>query len=235
MKLLTPDIANTKTAKNRSQGRFLSFILHLAPYTVSGYNTCKFASKGCADACLNTAGRGRFDNVKAARERKTKLFFENRTEFFKLLLKDLQAVERKAAKLKLKAVVRLNGTSDLPFDLIKVPGTAQNVFNMFPNIQFYDYTKDIVKVRRLANAPITNYHVTFSRSESNSEHCTEALSLGVNVAVVFSVMPNIYAGRPVTTGENSDLRFLDPTGHIIGLVAKGKAKKDCSGFVVQAG
>jgi len=235
MKLLTRDLANTKTAKNRSEGRFLSFILHLAPYTVSGYNTCKFASKGCAEACLNTAGRGRLDSAKQARERKTKLFFEDRAQFFALLLKDLQAVERKAKKLNLKPVVRLNGTSDLPFDLIKVPGAVQTVFSLFPNIQFYDYTKDIVKARRLALNPISNYHLTFSRSESNNEHCIEALNLGFNVAVVFSNIPATYAGHPVTTGESSDLRFLDPKGHIVGLVMKGKAKKDCSGFVVQAG
>lgn len=234
MKLLTEDLANSKLAKNRLKGRFLTYILHLAPSDVSGYNTCKFASKGCADACLNTAGRGRFDNVKQARTRKTKLFFEHRAEFFALLIKDLQAVERKAKKLNLKPVVRLNGTSDLPWDLIKVPNTALNIFSLFPNIQFYDYTKDIVKVERLANTPIANYHLTFSRSESNDADCDRALAFGINVAVVFNSIPDTFLGAKVANGDISDLRFLDsPFCRIIGLTAKGLAKKDCSGFVIK--
>ena len=233
MKLLTEDLANFKMAKNRLKGRFLTYILHLAPSDISGYNTCKHASTGCKTACLNTAGRGRFDNVKQARTRKTRLFFENRQQFFDLLVKDLHAVERKAKKLGLRPVVRLNGTSDLPWDLIKVPGQSTCIFNLFPDIQFYDYTKDIAKVERLHVASIPNYHLTFSRSESNDTDCDRALALGVNVAVVFNSVPEVYNNLPVMSGDETDLRFLDAPRRIIGLTAKGDAKKDCSGFVVK--
>lgn len=236
MKLLTNASSNAKTAKNDSS-KYLSFILHLAPARLSGHNTCPAASAGCAAACLNTAGRGVFSSIQQARIRKTKLFFEQRETFIELLFKDLVAVQRKSAKLGLKAVVRLNGTSDIDWTIVR-NANGQNVFEAFPDIQFYDYTKVLVRLKKLKLAPIANYHVTFSRSETNSTHCLEALRLGFNVAAVFTgELPEQYKGWAVINGDAHDLRFLDVSpmlgkACVVGLYAKGKAKKDSSGFVI---
>lgn len=239
MKLLTAAASNTKTAKNASMGNYLSYILHLAPAKLSGYNTCPAASAGCAAACLNTAGRGQFTSTQVARIKKTKRFFEARPEFMAQLYKDLQAVVRKASRQASMAVVRLNGTSDLPWESIRF-ANGQTAFEAFPSIQFYDYTKLVSKLARLKLSPVPNYHVTFSRAENNAENCKRAIALGFNVAVVFSYkdgqLPARFAGRPVVDGDTHDLRFLDlkpadGLGAVIALKAKGKARKDLSGFV----
>lgn len=235
MKLLTPAFANAKTAKSIKFDNYLSSIMHLAPSTVSGViNTCPFASEGCKAACLNTAGRGRFDSIQQARIKKTTRFVKDRANFLNDLYKDHVSLSRKAAKLGKNAVSRLNGTSDLPWHHIKVKDN-KTIFQLFPHIQFYDYTKDISRVKALAKNPIANYNLTFSCSESNWDQCIEALKLGTNVAVVFDVIPETYQGYEVINGDDHDLRFLDKQGGVIvGLKAKGKAKKDSSGFVKKA-
>lgn len=234
MKLLSPGHVNPKTAKTIGGLRVLNAILHLAPYKLSGRNVCPKASEGCAKACLNFAGRGQFDSVQSARLRKTRLLFEDRKEFFRLLRKDLDSMSRKGLRENKLVAVRLNGTSDLNW-------AVGSFISEYPNIQFYDYTKCISYVRRLsklkADNPKINYHLTFSRSETNEHECIEALSLGCNVAVVFSGdLPKEYLGSPVVDGDSHDFRFLDPSrdgGYVIGLKAKGPAKRDTSGFVVQ--
>jgi hypothetical protein len=100
--------------------------------------------------------------------------------------------------------------------------------DMFQSVQFYDYTK--LPNRR--NVP-SNYHLTFSRSESNELDALRILANGVmNVAVVFDTLPTKWAGVKVIDGTETDLRFLDEQGVVVGLVAKGKAKKDNSGFTI---
>jgi hypothetical protein len=223
MKLLT--VGNTKTVKGEALG-FLTFIMHLAPSTLSGYNTCPMASAGCAAACLNTAGRGRFTATQEARIRKTHWFFNDRASFMAHLVKDIKAAIRKAERVGMTPVFRLNGTSDIRWETVRVDG-FNNIMEMFPTVQFYDYTK--LSNRR--NIP-ANYHLTFSRSESNDAYVKVALDRGMNVAVVFDNLPNTYMGRMVIDGTETDLRFLDPTNVIVGLLAKGKAKKDTTGFTV---
>ena len=233
MKLLT--IGNPKTLKGEKEG-FLTFILHLAPADVSGYQTCPKATAGCKAACLNTAGRGGMfkpggtNTIQEARKRKTRFFFENRTEFMALLVEDIKRGIKYAEKRGFIPVFRLNGTSDIAWEKIRV-GEFRNVMEMFPAIQFYDYTKILGR----KNLPF-NYQLTFSRAESNEMDSRLAASAGMNVAVVFSAktLPEVYMGRQVFNGDDSDLRFLDPKGVIVGLYAKGRAKKDTSGFVVAA-
>jgi hypothetical protein len=235
MRLLTESHANAKTAKNASQGRYLSYILHLAPSRLSGYNVCPKASSGCIAACLNTAGRGVFSTVQAARIRKTKYLIESRKAFLSDLIKDLDTVERKAAKLKYKPVVRLNGTSDLNWLTLKTDN-GLSVIDRYPRIQFYDYTKVLV---RLKGVQPPNYHLTFSLSETNVDEARIALARGFNVAVVFKgPIPARYLGTLTLDGDSHDLRFLDKhsfSGRIVALKAKGRAKRDASGFVVQCG
>lgn len=228
MKLLSD--ANPKIQKGTSKG-YLTFIMHLAPGSLSGHNVCPGASAGCLATCLNTAGRGRFQNIQQARIRKTEWFFRDRKGFMAQLVKDVEAGIRKADRLKLTPVFRLNGTSDIRWETVKV-GSYKNIFEMFPNVQFYDYSK----LSNRKNIP-ANYHLTFSRSESNENKLDEAISNGMNVAVVFSTkkkndLPSRYRSLPVVDADETDLRFLDPKGSVCGLRAKGQAKKDASGFVV---
>lgn len=226
MKLLT--IGNTKTIKGEAMG-YLTFIMHLAPSTLSGYNTCPQASKGCASACLNTAGRGRFTATQEARIRKTKWFFEDRDTFMVQLVKDIEAAIRKAARENFTPVFRLNGTSDIRWETIPVMG-FRNIMDMFSNVTFYDYTK----LQNRRDLP-SNYHLTFSRSEENYAAVDMMMSAGYNTAIVFNELPAVYNGYKVIDGTETDLRFLDPRNVIVGLLAKGKAKNDMSGFTVQIG
>ena len=226
LKLLST--GNPKLMKGEKQG-YLSFVLHLAPSILSRFNTCPMASNGCAAACLNTAGRGgmfkRGENTNAiqeARIRKTRQFFNDRETFMAQLVKDITLAIKQADRKGMIPVFRLNGTSDIRWENVQA-GDFDNVMEMFPNVQFYDYTK--LPNRR--NIP-RNYHLTFSRSESN-EHLIPA---DLNVAVVFNKLPDTYLGRPVVNGDDTDLRFLDKQGVVVGLKAKGKAKKDNSGFTV---
>ena len=228
MKLL--GIANTKTMKGEKLG-YRTYIMHLAPSTLSGYQVCPMASPGCATACLNLSGMGRFSNVQKARIAKTKWFFEDRGAFMFQLLKEIRSAIRSSQKAGLTPVFRLNGTSDIRWETISVFADGfwhANIMDAFPSVQFYDYTK--IPNRR--DVP-SNYHLTFSRSEMNEEMALQVLSAGVmNVAVVFDELPNKWAGVKVVDGTETDLRFLDDRAVVVGLKANGKAKKDATGFTV---
>jgi len=225
--------ANPKIQKGTKLG-YLSFILHLAPADVSGYNTCPKATAGCKAACLNTAGRGGMfkrgettNTIQKARIRKTRYFYEQRQDFMLDLMADIRKGIKMAAKLGLTPVFRLNGTSDLSWEKYDmIPG--QNVFECFPDIQFYDYTK--VPKRKVEG--INNYHLTFSQADGNDADANWAISKNMNVTVVFDKIPAEYKGKTVYNADDTDLRFLDPRGVVLGLKAKGRAKKDTTGFVV---
>jgi hypothetical protein len=239
--LTTPDGYNPKTKKGRARG-YASLVLHLAPARLSGYNVCYWASKGCTAGCLNTAGRGGIiragqttNNIQDARIKRTRLFFQDRPAFARLLLSEIRAHIRRAARKGLTPVVRLNGTSDLPWERVKLAG--RTVLEHFPDVQFYDYSKSPERVAAYAAGRMpSNYHLPFSRAEHNDREARAVLATGGNVAVVFSKhLPAEWAGAPVVNGDADDLRFLDPAGCVVGLKAKGKAKHDLSGFVVQPG
>ena len=239
MKLLST--GNPKILKGTKMG-YNTYILHLAPASLSGYNTCPKATEGCKSACLNTAGRGgmfkKGENtniIQQARIRKTKQFYENREVFMADLVKDIELGIKQSAKKGLIPVFRLNGTSDLSFEKYEVIRNGQlyrNIFSAFPYNIFYDYTK--VLGRKIQDIP--NYSLTFSAADGNDTDVFKAITQGYNIAVVFGIkktlpMPDSYLGLPVFNGDESDLRFLDPKQVIVGLYAKGKAKKDVTGFV----
>jgi hypothetical protein len=165
--------------------------------------------------------------IQQARIRKTQLFFSDRDTFMEQLEQDINLGIKQARRLGLTPVFRLNGTSDLSWEKYKLKGSDKNVFEMFDNIQFYDYTK--VLGRKVKHIP--NYHLTFSAADGNERDVAGAIEQGMNIAMVFDKLPAEYMGLPVINADDTDLRFLDPKGCIAGLKAKGRAKKDTSGFV----
>jgi hypothetical protein len=222
VKLLTR--SNTKTRKGERHG-YHTLILHLAPGNLSGYEVCG-ARDECFDTCLNWSGRGVFQNIQAARIRKTKWFFEDRESFMEQLVADIEEGIRWGKRNRKKIVVRLNGTSDIPWETIRC-GSYRNIMERFPDITFYDYTK--LTSRKKAPA---NYHLTFSRGSSNEPAVEKALANGMNVAAVFKSVPITFYGRRVIDGDRHDLRFLDPKGVIVGLTPKGPARKSTSNFII---
>lgn len=229
---------NPKTEKGNSLG-YLTSILHLAPHTLSGHQVCPKAD-GCEIACLNLAGRGGMfkkgestNHIQQARIRKTKEFFSNKQSFLNTIVKEIRSAIKYAKKNDLTPVFRLNGTSDLPWEKFRVTIDGKeyrNLMEAFPDVQFYDYTK--IPGRTVPS----NYHLTFSRSAYNELDTIKAIQKGMNVAVVFDnkkPIPETFLGRQVINGDETDLRFLDQKGVIVGLKAKGPAKKDLSGFVVR--
>lgn len=247
MKLLST--GNPKIIKGLKQG-FNTYILHLAPANLSGYETCPKRTVGCTGSCLNLAGRGGIfkkgettNVIQDARIRKTKMFFESRAAFLELLVADIELAIKQSGKLGLVPTFRLNGTSDLSFEkypVIRAGVLYRNIFEAFSEVQFYDYTK--VLGRKVSGCK--NYHLTFSAADGNDADVLKAWQSGMNIAMVFGTkktdaLPSEYtmvgggftATAPVFNGDESDLRFLDPRGVIVGLYAKGKARKDTSGFV----
>jgi hypothetical protein len=227
---------DAKTIKGESKG-YLTGVLYLAPHKLSGINICPSASPQCIASCLNGAGRGVFPNVQAARLRKTKLFHEDRSEFFTLLRDDINRLVNAAKSRGLAPCVRLNGTSDIPWELTYLPsqtGMKHTILSMYAGVQFYDYTK--IESRALAWARglmPENYHLTFSYSGGRQPRLPKILETRCNVAVVFrNTLPETYLSRRVIDGDTSDLRFRDPRGVIVGLTAKGPARKADAGFVV---
>lgn len=226
---------DSKTVKG-SKCNVLTGILYLAPHTLSGYQVCPNATEGCKAACLFSAGRGVYQNVQEARINRTRWFFEDRDSFMEVLVKNIQSLYTKASKRGMKAAVRLNGTSDIAWEKIKVfiDGVQfRNVMEAFPDIQFYDYTKIL---NRKAALKIPNYALTFSLAENNDKQAKQAIDRGFNVSVVMHLRrsepkPDFWSGYPVIDGDTHDIRFNDGKGNVVALHAKGKARLDTTGFV----
>lgn len=218
--------SDAKTIKGNKLG-YLTGILYLAPSTeAGGRDLCPMASPECRLACLYGAGMSAvFPSIKRARIAKTLWYLRDPKSFLATLRADIYRLTVLAAKRGLKPAIRLNGTSD-------VPKLAMKLAAEFPEVQFYDYTKLSSPWKRVA----ANYHLTFSFSGDNLAECMRALAHGVNVAVVFSgTLPESWHGYPVVNGDESDLRFLDAAGVIVGLSTKGDAKKLATGGFVQIG
>ena len=219
--------ANPKIQKGAKLG-YLSFILHLSPSDVAGAgNTCPKATAGCKAACLNTAGRGGMftpeqgtNTIQEARKRKTRQFFADKQAFAETLKLDIAKAIKFAERKGLTPVFRLNGTSDISWE-------KYGIIEAFPTVQFYDYTK--ILGRKVSHLP--NYHLTFSAADGNDSDVAKAIQQGMNVTVVFDKIPETYMGKAVFDADDTDLRFLDPKGAVLGLKAKGRARKDTTGFV----
>jgi hypothetical protein len=227
MKNLLSVDTNAKTVKGQRKG-YLTGILSLAPDRLSGlFNACPNASDGCRQTCLYSAGRGAFNSVQKARIAKTVAYVKDRESFLSTLTENVASVIRKAKAKKMHPVIRLNGTSDIGWE-------RYTVIQAFKTTRFYDYTKNFNRMSAFLDGKLpSNYSLTFSRSEANEAQCIDVLRRGGNVAVVFrKQLPTHWNGYPVISGDENDLRFLDPRGVVVGLTAKGKAKTDTTGFVV---
>jgi hypothetical protein len=227
---------NAKTIKGQQYG-YMTGVLYLAPYKLSGYNVCAMAEIAeCHIPCLNSAGRGAFNSVQAARVRKTKLFFEDRPAFFAELIPSIRSLIRKAKAAGLIPLCRLNGTSDIRWESASFEYEDiyyNNIFEMFPDLQFYDYTK----IPNRDTGHIANYDLTFSYSGvvAFQPYVRKAIDAGYRIAVVFRKREDIpaeFLGTTCVDGDDSDLRHEDPHGVVVALYAKGKAKHDTSGFVI---
>ena len=233
MSLLSID-TNAKTVKGQKKG-FMTGILYMSPFTLSGVNLCPMAEKAqCHKACLNTAGRGVFNSVKEARLRKAKYFNNDPQAFMLELVRDIESLIRKAERENFVPILRLNGTTDIRYENVKFKfnGEIVTIFDLFSNIQFYDYTK----ISNRKNIP-KNYDLTYSYSgvTAYQKYAQIAINAGMRVAAVFrhkADIPKNFLGLRVVDGDDSDLRHLDKKGVIVALYAKGKAKKDFSGFVI---
>lgn len=219
--IMSKGSTNAKTAKNKRD----TMILYLMPGMVLGHNMCPKATEGCLSACLNTAGRGAFSNVQQSRLNKTLEFIRDRRAFLSQCAREIN----KAAKKTDELAVRMNGTSDVKLVEMMI---AENEISQ--NVVFYDYTKIPKKAGRRILSSGHTYVVTFSRSEHNESDVLNVLKNGGISAVVFNELPETFHGFPVVDGDKSDDQMLDlPGGTVLGLKAKGKARKDNSGFVVK--
>ena len=226
--LLSKGNTNAKTSKNDQD----TYILYLAPYNQNskGINICPKASEGCAAACLFSAGRGAFSNVINARKNKTEYYLHDKKTFINQLASELIKIDKKANKNTNQTLIRLNGTSDLDFIFLLKKYANFDISN-YNNLHFYDYTKILGKVKKYSNNK--NYTLTFSRAEDNEQDIFQAVKYGANVSAVFKgTLPQTYKGIPVIDGDKTDNEMLKYKGYILGLKAKGKARTDKSGFVI---
>lgn len=230
---------NVKLQKsNKKSTKYLTFGMSLAPHTMSGHNVCASSTPGCRAACIVTSGFATmFKHVNIGRIARTRLFFQNRPAFKEMLFEELRKLVKFAKKKNRKLAVRLNVFSDIMWEKI-----FPDLFTEFKEIQFYDYTKHTARMLTFLSKKFPkNYHLTFSRSENNDKDCEKVLDKRGSVAAVYHISRQKWNGglRPtklyntkVVNGDETDLRFLDPKGKIIGLYAKGLGRKDTSGFVI---
>ena len=250
-------VDSPKAIKAQALG-WLNAINYMAPAATAGVgNLCPHASPGCLALCLgwysgqaamlsNAELETGSNAVRASRVRKARMFMHDREAFMLAMCKGIETVRRKAKREGLKLCVRLNGATDISWETVRFVENDQyaNIVDLFSQVQFVDYTKNYKRMLRFCNHMLpNNYHLTFSRSETNEAECLNVLRAGGNVAVVFDTgtkkrpipFPKTYLGYPVFDGDKSDLRHLDPGGHVIALSLKGrKAKADSSGFVVRS-
>jgi len=221
---------NAKTIKGEKLG-YVTHIVYMSPFELNskGINVCSHASPGCVKSCLFGSGLGGiYTGVMQGRQNKTEYFLADRKKFLLQLDTEITKISKKSEG-KVIPVIRLNGTSDIRYEKFKVR-EGKNIFELHPNVQFYDYTKNYLRFNDTLPA---NYHLTFSLSENNMDKAMELLNKGHNVAMVFDKVPTEYKGFNVINGDNDDLRFKDDKNVIVGLRYKnmtGKGANNALGF-----
>lgn len=219
-----------KIVKSQKIDKVMTYCLYLAPAKTSGYQVCPFSTPECRKGCLATSGRARIelqggiDMIKNARIKKTRLFFEQQTFFMNWLIAEITAKLNSATNKGMGFAVRLNGTSDI--DWVNIIHKGKNIFQYFPTVQFYDYTKQASK---FDNVP-ENYHLTLSYTGHNIDACIKHLNNGGNVAMVFNTktLPKTWNGFKIIDADVSDSRYKDTKSTIGGLKWKNIADKQAN-------
>lgn len=231
---------SSKLAKNGKISGQHTYIIYLAPAKTSGYNVCYFSTPECRLGCLATSGRAameilsnNFNRIENSRIKKTKMFYEHSEFFMSWLIAEIKASQIKAIELGFEFSVRLNGTSDIDWQNVKVNG--QSIFEIFPDVNFYDYTKSHLKFIDKPN----NYHLTYSYTGRNWNHCKDLLSKGHNIAIIFNIkreseLPQTYENYNVVNGDLTDYRISDAKGIIIGLKWKRIANREAEQKVLNS-
>lgn len=235
--------SSAKMIKNQKVSMQYTYVIYLSPAKTSGYGVCSHSTPECRIGCLATSGRAAMDIITGRNEivncriNKTKLFFEHNQFFMEWMIAEIKVYQEKAKKDGYGFSIRLNGTSDI--DWANVMYNGLNIFQIYSEVEFYDYTKNHNKFK---NTP-ANYHLTFSYTGRNKEVCKVLLEQGINVAVVFNVkkgqsLPTELGGYKVIDGDLTDYRPSDGKGVVIGLrfkrIADQEAEKNLrqSVFVV---
>jgi len=231
---------SAKLAKNGKISHQYTYSIYLAPASLSGYNVCSHSTPECRLGCLHTSGRNGMEILSKTktmtndcRTKKTRLFYEQPEYFMQWLLAELVRYQNKAIKDGFGFSVRLNCTSDIDWQRVLING--KNLFELYPDVVFYDYSKNPAK---FINKP-KNYHLTFSYTGRNDMSCKALLKQGYNVAVVFNIkneneLPKTFMGYPVINGDSTDYRVNDPKGVIIGLKFKRIADQNIQKQVINS-
>ena len=228
---------SSKLKKNGKVSGQLTYGLYLAPHKVSGYNTCSYSTPECRMGCLHASGLAAVEEfaglsmIKDCRIKKTKLFYEHPEFFMAWMIAEIKSKQATAKRKGFEFSARLNCTSDIDWQNVKVNG--QSIFEIFPDITFYDYTKN---PNKFISKP-DNYHLTLSYTGRNWNACKAVLKQGVNVALVFNVkreteIPATFKGYQVINGDITDYRVDDAKGIIVGLKWKRIANRQAEAKVL---
>ena len=213
MKLLT---SNTKIEKSTTAfPDYEATILQMLP----GKGVC-VNYKDCLSDCLAFTGFAKiFGSVNKSRKAKKDYFLKDYENFMIQLIKEVKNQEKRANKKGKRAVIRLNGFTDIDWSkCIKRYGDL-NIFQLFPSVIFYDYSADYNKVQTNRQA---NYHLTFSYKGNNMDECINLLKIGVNIAVIDTPenRDTWFNKMPAIQGDAHDFRFLDSDASIVWLSFK---------------
>ena len=238
-------VDSAKAVKAQSYG-YLNAIQYLAPASTSGFNLCPWSTVSCRALCLGwfsgqagmvtnqASADAQSNSVRQSRLDKSRRFMRDRRAYMRDVVKSIELLQRRAARMFLLLCVRMNGATDIAWEGVPCERNGvpyRNIFEAFPDVQFVDYTKGAARLYRKRPE---NYHLTLSYTGENESDCRKALAAGHNVAVCFDALPAAFLGADVIDGDKHDLRHLDPKGVIVGLLPKGRAAKaDKSGFVVR--
>lgn len=224
---------SAKTVKGEELG-WVTGIMYLQPHTLESDKTlCPFSTEACRRDCLVTSGRGGMPRAQHARTTRTQLFNDDRDAFMATLAREIMDLQVLAARSGRSLAIRLNGTSDILWEREPVVDAGgQTLMQMFPSVQFYDYTK--IPIERRPGLP-ANYHLTYSLADDNWDQAVDYLMNSQSVAAIILEDEKVQDGgfvsmdqKDVTLvdGDLHDLRFLDPPGSLVQIRPKGTMKAD---------
>jgi len=156
--------------------------------------------KLCIKTCLAFKGLAKvYPSVIKSRKAKSEYFVNDTDTFIKQLIREIKNQEKRALKKNKKAVVRLNGFTDIDYEKF-------GIFKLFPNVQFYDYSADY---ERVLNNNNPNLHYTFSYKGNNLKECIELLKNDVSIAVIDMPENQFFNDYDVEhiDGDKHDFRF----------------------------